>query len=363
MTQMTSEAKQDRTGDVDVSVLIPVLNEEQHLEDVCAAMLEQQFDGQIEFIFIDGASEDRSREILVELAAKDRRIVVLDNPKRRTPFALNIGLRSARGTYIARMDAHTEYPKNYLASGVERLLQGDIINVGGPQIATGHDVWSSRVARVLSTRLGVGGSQFRKPLTDEVEVDTVFAGMWRRDTLAAVSGWNEEWVIDQDFELATRLRKQNGRIVCIPAMAAKYFPRNSLRTLARQYWRYGYYRVKTSRSHPESMRRSHLLPPGLAVAAVASVAAPQGVKTLARKGMVAWLGAIALTTLRLLFRKRGRAAGDSAVKESVAIPAIFGTLHLSYGAGFIAACLREGLPIAAIIQLVPGVRKRPNISE
>src|SRR3954452_17625634 len=103
---------------VDVSVLTPVLNEEAYIEAAARAMLAQRLEGSIEFIFVDGRSEDRTVEKLRELAAADPRVMVLDNPRRSTPVALNIGLRDARGEFIARMDAHTHYPADYIARGV-----------------------------------------------------------------------------------------------------------------------------------------------------------------------------------------------------------------------------------------------------
>jgi len=106
---------------VDVSVLTPVLDEERDLDGVIANMLAQRFDGGVEFLFIDGGSTDRSADILEAWRQRDGRVRVLRNPARWTPHALNIGLRGARGEFVARMDAHTHYPETYLARGVERL--------------------------------------------------------------------------------------------------------------------------------------------------------------------------------------------------------------------------------------------------
>ena len=189
---------------VDVSVLIPVLNEEAHLRAASDAMLAQDFPGRAEFLFIDGGSEDASAAILGELAASDDRVRVLANPARRTPQALNIGLRAARGTFIARMDAHTLYPPRYLASGVERLRRDDCAWVSGPQLAVGVDPGSRLVARALGAALGKGGARFRDALEREHEVDSGFTGMWRRETLERHHGWDEEWLNDQDLELAAR---------------------------------------------------------------------------------------------------------------------------------------------------------------
>ena len=255
---------------VDVSVLIPVRDEAAVIRDVAVAMLAQEFDGTVEFLFVDGRSQDGTLAILRELAAGDPRVRVLDNPARRTPHALNVALREARGRVIARMDAHTHYPPDYLARGVERLERGGVDSVSGPAIAAGDGRWSGRGALALRTRLGTGGADWRHRADAEFEVESGFAGLWRRETLERHGGWDEEWVNDQDSELAARIRKAGGTIVCVPAMAAAYLPRDSLPALAEQYHRYGFYRVKTARRHPETLRRSHVLAPGLVLAAAAA---------------------------------------------------------------------------------------------
>ena len=146
---MTVAPQQSLNAKVDVSVLIPVLNEERHIRESVEAMLSQSYGGEIEFLFMDGDSDDRTKEILEEMAASDHRIRVLDNPQRRTTFGLNIGLENARGDYIVRMDAHTRYPGEYVAKGVERLQRGDVEWVTGPQIPHGTGRWSRRVAIAL----------------------------------------------------------------------------------------------------------------------------------------------------------------------------------------------------------------------
>src|SRR2546426_8401688 len=136
---------------VDVTVLTPIRNEEGNLREVLPEMLAQKFEGTIEFLFIDGGSEDSTREILEEFAAGDARIRILDNPRRTTPHALNVGLRQARGEFVARMDAHTLYPRSYLAVGVRRLREGGVEWVSGPQLARGAGPGSRRVALALSS--------------------------------------------------------------------------------------------------------------------------------------------------------------------------------------------------------------------
>jgi succinoglycan biosynthesis protein ExoA len=326
---------------VDVSVLIPVYNEESHLERAAAAMLQQTFEGRVEYIFVDGRSTDRSREILDDLARRSPHVKVLDNPARRTPNALNIALGHARGEFVARMDAHTYYPPDYLRIGVERLHQGGAVNVSGPQIATPAGGWSRGVALALNTTFGTGGASFRYNRDSEFEVDTGFAGVWYRRTLIEQGGWDEDWPVDEDFELATRLRNDGGVLVCVPAMAAAYIPRDTLKGLAKQYWRYGYYRTKTALRHPLSMRRSHALPPALALTAVFAVAAPHSVRLTARLGLSAWTAGTVRACVRA--RREGASAADAA---RMAI--VFAVMHFTYGYGFLFGCLRMGLPLAAL---------------
>lgn len=324
-------------------MLVPVLNEAEHLEEALAAMLSQSGCGEIEVLVIDGLSTDATAELAGRIAVADPRVRLLSNPERRTPNALNIGLRAARGEFVARMDAHCMYPPRYLADGIERLRAGGVAWVSGPQIPLGRGAWSRRVALALGSPLGVGGAGFRSTLNEEREVDSGFTGVWRRELLLGHDGWDEDWPVNQDGELAARIRGDGHRIVCLPEMAASYVPRNSLSSLRRQYWRYGQYRAKTSGRHPESMRRSHVLPPALV--ALALIALGRGrVSRGARLGL--------LTYALILAAATARDNQDEALGDKVGVVAVLITMHASWGAGFLAGCARFGVPVAAIRRIV-----------
>ena len=144
---------------VDCSVLVPVLNEERYLADSVSAMQRQRFDGSMEFLFADGGSEDRTRQILEQIALTDRRIRIFDNPNRYASSALNVALAHARGRWVVRMDAHTRYPEDYVARAIARLQQGGTRWVSGPQAPQGDGPVSRAVALALGSRLGRGGSR------------------------------------------------------------------------------------------------------------------------------------------------------------------------------------------------------------
>ncbi|MFL5781512.1 MAG: glycosyltransferase family 2 protein [Thermoleophilaceae bacterium] len=333
---------------VDASVLIPVLNEERFIRDTVAAMQAQRFDGSVEFLFMDGRSEDRTKEILEELSRDDGRIRVFDNPGRSSTAGLNVGLRNARGDYIVRMDAHTFYPEDYIQRGVERLRRGDVVWVAGPQVPYGTGTWSRRVALALGTWLGTGGSArwgSDNGATPEQELDTgVFAGLWRRSTVEEQGGWDESWPINQDSELAARILRSGGRIVSLPELAARYVPRDSVRGLARQYWRYGNYRAKTAARHPESLDARHLFAPAFACAVIGSVALPRPLRTVARAGLAAYVAAVATASARAL-------SEAEEPSDAVALPVVFAVMHGAWGFGFLSGSVRFGPPVAALTRI------------
>jgi succinoglycan biosynthesis protein ExoA len=337
-------------SEIDVSVLTPVLNEEAHIRATVASMVRQEFDGEIEFLFIDGNSEDRTRAILEELAASDPRIRVLDNPDRTTAFALNIGLAASRGRYVARMDGHTSYPPTYLADGVRRLARGDVVWVAGPQIPRGEGVWSRRVALALETGLASIGSkrwgERGSPAADEIELDTgVFTGVMPREVLEAHGGWNSGFPINQDSELAARVLAAGGRIVQLPSMGAGYVPRNTLRSLWRQYYRYGLYRGKTARLHANSLRRSHLLGPGMVLALACALVAPRPLRGLAQAALGAYLAALLAASARAALASPDHAA------DAATLPVVFVVMHGAWGTGFVVSTFKHGPPLGALARV------------
>jgi succinoglycan biosynthesis protein ExoA len=331
----------------DVSVLVPVRDEGALISSTVRTILGQRFAGEVEFIVIDGNSRDGTRAALDALCARDPRLRVIDNPRGDLASALNLGLAAASGEFVAKMDAHTFFPADYLQLGVDRLRQGDVNWVSGPPVPHGVGLWSRRVALALETPLGVGasGKWFKRSPDSagerERELRTgVFSGVWRRSVLEALGGWDPAWPVNEDSELASRFLASGERIVCVRAMAASYVPRESLGALARQYWRYGLYRAKTANRHPESVGVSQLAPPALLVSQLGWFAGGRA-RRAARLALAAYTGAQAVIVAR---------AASRAGREAALLPAVFCTMHISFGAGWLAGCARFGLPVAGILR-------------
>lgn len=348
-TSARADGEQVERQRVDVSVLVPVYNEQDHIRESVAAMQAQRFDGTVELLFADGRSEDGTREILEQLAREDPRIRVFDNPLRNTASGLNVCLREAHGEYVARMDAHTIYADSYLAAGVERLRRGDTEWVSGPAIPRPTGLVSRAVALALASPMGRGGS--RKWSDDlaaarERELDTgVFGGVWRRELLLAAGGWDERWPINQDSEMAARFLDDGAHLVCLPEMAGYYAPRDSLRSLARQYYRYGFFRARTFRRHPRSMRHSHLIAPSLAVTLLGAVLAPRAVRSRARLALSVYLAALLATSASGIRRSGQR-------REGAMLLGVLPVMHLGWGFGTLAGVVRFGPPFAALSGLL-----------
>src|SRR5689334_9748122 len=100
-----------------VSAIVAVRNEERHIESVVHSLLQQDvpaFD--LELIIVDGDSCDATRDIVSHVASADSRVKLITNKHRKTPYAFNLGLDSARGEYVCILGAHTIYAKNYIAA-------------------------------------------------------------------------------------------------------------------------------------------------------------------------------------------------------------------------------------------------------
>jgi succinoglycan biosynthesis protein ExoA len=313
-----------------VTVVIPCRNEAAHIESCLRGVL--AFDpppGGFEIIVADGMSEDGTRARVARIAADETRVRMVDNPSRTTPCGLNAGIRAARGEVIIRLDAHTGYAADYLIECVQTLVETGADNVGGPWVARGHTFVQRGIAAAFNSAFAVGGARGHRP--DYVgPVDTVYLGCWRRETLDRIGLFDEKLVRNQDDELNLRLRRAGGRIWQSPRIRSWYTPRDSLPNLFRQYWQYGYWKVRVIQKHrlPASLR--HLVPGSFAGALLLlSAAAP--VLTPAQLGLAALAGAylLALVTASLFTAAR---AGWTLLPV---LPAVYACYHLGYGLGFL----------------------------
>ena len=255
-----------------ISVILPVLNEESHLEDAVHSILSQDYHGAIEVILAVGPSHDRTLEIAQSISRRDLRVVIVENPSGRTAAGLNLALHTSQSPVVVRVDGHAQIPHNYLSLVVEILNSTGAVNVGGVMAAVGKTPFEKAVAGAMRSPLGVGASRFHTGGEAGV-VDTVYLGAFRREALLAIGGFDERFTRAQDWELNFRLRENGGIVYFDPRLHVTYRPRSTVKALAKQYFEYGRWRRVVSRRHAGTINLRYLAPPVALIGFFASVVA------------------------------------------------------------------------------------------
>lgn len=230
-----------------ITIILPTLNERHHVRDCLDSLLAQDYDNIARIFVVDGGSTDGTREIV---EAEGGVVSLLDNPGMTAAAAMNIGVDACATDLFVRVDAHTLYASDYVSRSVATSIETGASVVGGPMRPEGTNPFGRAVAAVTSSPLGIGPGKFHYG-TELQEVETVYLGIFRRDEVIAVGGYDEtnlQWAAE-DQELNYRIRKAGGRIVLDPQIKSTYFPRSSPRALARQYHNYGLCKASTLRKH------------------------------------------------------------------------------------------------------------------
>lgn len=293
----------------------------------------------MEVIIADGLSTDNTRQEILSFRAAhpDLSVKVVDNPQRIIPAGLNQALAAAKGDIIVRLDAHSMPEEDYVQLCVEAIEAGRGENVGGLwEIQPGDDTWQARsIAGAAAHPLGVGDAHYRVGGNPQ-EVDTVPFGAFRRSLIEQVGYFDEDLLTNEDYEFNTRIRQFGGRVWFDPAIRSKYIARNQIGSLARQYWRYGFWKSRMLRRFPGTFRWRQLPP-------VFVISLP----LLAVLGIWFWwarwvliieitiyLLALFLVGLQLAIKQR-----DFAMIWGV--PLAIATMHFSWGTAFIWSMIRS----------------------
>lgn len=243
-----------------LSVICPIYNEEKYIAKCIESILAQDYPkDDLEILFVDGMSNDKTREILLGYTKQYPFIKVLDNPKKIVPYAMNIGIKESKGDVIIRLDGHVEYPSNYFSELVAYLHKLDADNVGGlcETLPCGPSAKELAIAESLSSSFGMGNSYFRIGCNSIKEVDTVPFGCFKREIFDKVGLYDNELVRNQDDELNGRIIKNGGKIFLIPNIVTKYYARNKISKVWKMFYQYGLYKplVNSKLGSPATIRQ------------------------------------------------------------------------------------------------------------
>jgi glycosyltransferase involved in cell wall biosynthesis len=307
-----------------ISVILPVLNEEAHLEESIRAILAQNYAGEFEIILALGPSKDLTNQIAARLSDENSRIILVSNPTGRTAAGLNLALHRSKREIVVRVDAHAEIPQNYLQLVVEILANTGAVNVGGVMGAEGITLFEGAVAAAMCSPFGVGGSRFHIGGKAGF-VDTVYLGAFQRQAVIDVGGFDERFIRAQDWELNYRLRENGGKVYFDPRLHVTYRPRPNLRRLAKQYFEYGRWRRVIARKYPETINYRYLAPPLALIGTVLSLCAGALLHPLLYVPAAIYITFIVITPLFI----------SKNLSHYPALLFILPTMHFSWGFGFL----------------------------
>lgn len=324
-------------SNISVSIIIPCRNEKIYINKVLDSILFNDFPkDRLEVIVADGMSNDGTKDVILKYTKEHNFIRIIDNLKKIVPCALNEGIRQAQGEIIMRMDAHAEYPSNYITKLVTALNELKSDNVGGAWIILpgAPGVKAKAIAIVVSHPFGIGNATYRwRNLSghDPIEVDTVPFGCFRKGVFDRVGLFDEELVRNQDNEFNERLKKRGGRIFLIPDLKIKYYARDSYRKLWKMFYQYGKFGPLVDKKLGRPTRLRRYVPSIFII----SLFFPTIIAILWPKSLLVSLASLLLYFLTNLSVSAGIAYKKREIGLFPLLSLAFLITHLSYGFGYL----------------------------
>ncbi len=321
-----------------VSVIMPVRNEQRHLEEAVQHVLVQDYPAEVEVVLAVGPSRDATEQIARRLAASDPRVTVVANPRGIIPAANNVAIKASRYPVVARVDGHALIPPEYLRVAVSTMQQTRADDVGGIMAAEGVTPFEKAVAWAMTSRAGVGSSRFHTGGRPG-PADTVYLGVYRRSALEQVGAYDESYLRAEDWEMNHRIRQAGGLIWFQPRLRVTYRPRATVRALATQYFHYGRWRRVVAREHAGTINLRYLAPPvTVLVMALGLVAGLAGLAAGVSAPGLSWLSLgflIPAAYLAGVLAVTATAARAVSRRVLLSLPAALVTMHVSWGLGFL----------------------------
>jgi len=313
-----------------LSVIIPCRNEATRIASVLDCLLAQKMpEGGLEILVADGMSSDGTQEVVRQVASRDARVRLLQNRQQFTANGLNLAIREARGRFIARIDAHSSYASDYLYECMAVLRSRGADNVGGAWIARGDGYVSRAIAAAFQSPFAVGGARSHTAVY-EGPVDSVYLGCWPKTTFEKYGGFDEELVRNQDDEHNFRINRGGGTVWQSPRIRSWYTPRNSINALFRQYYQYGYWKVRVIQKHGRPACVRHVVPgifvTGLLACACGGFFLP-AFWVLGGIALIAYIVGLSVAALDT--------ARQSEWRLIPVLPLVFATYHMGFGIGFL----------------------------
>ncbi len=326
-----------------LSIICPTFNEEKYIEQTINSFIQQQCNSfDLEILICDGMSTDNTRKIVQSFQEKYTNIRLVDNIKRKTPFAFNIGLKEAKGGYVAILGAHTKYENNYLQACFDALIETNSIGCSGRVITeSAFNTMQAKLSEwVMQSSFGVSGNSFR--VMKEGYVYSVNFPVFQKQALIELGGYDETFIRNQDNNMNQRLLDAGHQLYCTWKTKCFYRPPANINKLFNYAYTNGWWNANSFIVHRKSMRWHHFIPFVFAIAIIFSLVAGiigyyvsssfiylgLFVLIVLLHAMVGVLATIQLLILKFDYRK-------------IFLPFIFFGFHFSYGWGTIKGFIQK----------------------
>jgi succinoglycan biosynthesis protein ExoA len=335
-----------------VSVVIPSYNEERFIGKALDQLADQFEANRYEIIIVDGLSDDGTRAVIEEFRKlrPELAVSVVDNPARNIPTALNLGIAAARGSIIARMDAHAVPSNGYIRRCVEVLLGGTAGAVGMPCVVKpGADtVVAQAIAAAVSHPFGIGDAKYRLGAGGPVQepVDTVAFACFRKSLWKELGGFNEALLTNEDYDFNYRVRQSGRQVILDRAGHCDYFARTTVKALSSQYLRYGGWKAEMIRLQPRSIKLRHVVAPAFVLSLIV-LAVTSFIWTPARWLLLFEAGVYSVAALAAGWHAT-RGTATRSLGLVMLMPLVFVTIHLTWGISFLIRISRVGIKPSGI---------------
>ncbi len=316
----------------EISFILPIRNEEPFIEKTIESIIKQNSNVEFEIIIADGRSTDYTKEIIEKLKFKHDNIILIDNPKKIVSTGFNLGLNKSKGNVIIRLDGHSKIASDFLSNIIRLFDEIDVECIGGPTKHISSGITGISISIAQTQKFGVGNALFRQEIKKGEYVDTLAFGAYKRKVFRDIGGYDEELVRNQDDEFSLRLQQNGGKIWLDPSIKSYYYPRVSLLKLFKQYFQYGFFKIRVFQKRRALASIRQIIPFLFVIYLILTTLMwVINIKYLFLicSPLIIYFSTGLLVALNSFFKRRRD------FLSILILPITFFTLHLSYGLGFL----------------------------
>ena len=325
-----------------ISIILPVFNEEKFIKKAIDSILFQNISKKkYEILIADGMSTDGTREIIKTYQNNNKNIFLLNNPKRIVSTGFNIALTQSRGDIIIRLDGHAEFAPNYFEKCIKTLYNTEIFCSGGIIVYKSFGIIGNSIKIAQSSIFGVGGVSFRNKKSKPNFVQTLAFGAYKREIFELIGGYDEELIKNQDDEFNFRMNQKGYKIWLDPDIKSYYHSRDNFKKLFRQYYFYGFYKVRVIQKRASFSSWRHLVPGVFMLCLISSIFHKiiDNESIIFNSILSVYMFFNIIFAIKEISRRRNIKGLVKNVITCLSVIISFITLHVSYGIGFISGSI------------------------